>query len=159
MQVSDLRQLKEYDAWATAKILEQAVMLTPEQFTATPVSGYPSVRDTLVHAMSAELMWRIIWQGDERRPALVPDDFPTCGSIAERWQIEDRSTLSYLATLSDADLEQDVSGFGPLGMTIMHVLMHGMQHRSEVAMLVTVFGYSPGNVDLVFFQMQQAAAA
>ena len=159
MQVSDLRQLKEYDAWATAQILEQAGKLTPEQFTATPVSGYPSVRDTLVHAITAERAWRIIWQQAERKPALDPADFPTCVAVAERWEAEHQLTRDYLATLSDADLDQEIGGFGPRGMTIVHVLMHGMQHRSEVAMLVTAFGYSPGNVDLVFFQMQQVAAA
>lgn len=158
MQVRDLQLLEAYDVWATTKILEQAEKLTPEQYTAVPEGGYTSVRDTLVHAMTAERAWRIIWQKGERLPGLDPADFPTCASIAERWQAEDRSTRDYLATLSDADLEGDVAGFGPLGMTITHVLLHGMQHRSEVAMMVTAYGYSPGNIDLVFYLMQQAGA-
>jgi uncharacterized damage-inducible protein DinB len=159
MQVSDLQQLKEYDVWATAKILEQVALLAPEQFTATPIDGYPSVRDTLVHAVTAERAWRVIWQGAERLPALDPADFPTCASIAARWEEEDRLTRNYLATLNDADLERDIVGFGPLGMTIVHVLMHGMQHRSEAAMLLTIYRHSPGNIDLVFYLMQQTAAA
>lgn len=159
MQVSDLQLLEAYDVWATAKILEQIEHLTPEQFTAAPAAGYPSVRDTLVHAISAEYLWRIIWQGAERRPGLNPADFPTCASVVERWETEDRMTRDYLATLKDADLARDIAGFGPLGMTFIHVLLHGMQHRSEVAMLLTGYGYSPGNIDLVFYLMQQAAAA
>jgi uncharacterized damage-inducible protein DinB len=156
MQVRDLQQLKEYDVWATAKILAQAEQLTPEQFTAVPEGSERSVRDTLVHTMSTEQNWRTGWITGERISGLDANDFPTCASIAERWHEEDQITRDYLAGLSDADLERDFYGLGPLGMTITHVMMHGMQHRAEAAMMLTAYGHSPGDIDLVFFLMEQA---
>jgi len=156
MQPSDLQLLKEYDVWATAKILEQAAKLTPEQFTTVPEGGYNSVRDTLVHTMSTEYGWRTGWQTHERVPGLDPNDFPTCEAIAERWRVEDQVTRDYLAGVSAADLADDFAGVGPLGMTITHVMMHGMQHRTEAAMMLTAYGYSPGDIDLVFYLMELA---
>ena len=156
MQVRDLRLLKEYDVWATAKILAHAGRLTPEQFTTVPEGGYDSVRDTLVHTMSTERSWRTGWQTGERVGGLDPNDFPTCAAISERWQVEDGITRDFLANLSDADLEQDFYGLGPMGMTIAHLMLHGMQHRSELALMLTGYGHSPGDIDLVFYLMELA---
>ncbi len=64
---------------------------------------------------------------------------------------------AYLGSLSDEDLQ------GPfydedlpddpyvLWQVIAHVAHHGMQHRSEAAMLLTYFGRSPGEIDMVFW--------
>jgi uncharacterized damage-inducible protein DinB len=160
MRVSELLLLKDYDVRATAKILAQAAQLTPEQFTTVPEGGYMSARDTLVHTMSAERYWRTGWQTGRSVPDFAPKDFPTCASIAERWREEDQVTRDFLATLDDADLDVelggDFAGDGPLGMTIVHLLLHAMQHRSEVAMMLTAYGYSPGDVDLIFYLNQQA---
>lgn len=151
MQVRDLRLLKEYDVWATAKVLEHVGRLTPEQFTTVPEGGYDSVRDTLVHTLSNERYWRTRWQTGESIPGLDRNDFPTCASIAERWRVEDELTRDFLASLTDADLERDPFGIGSLGMMIVNLLQHGVQHRTEAAMMLTAYGYSPGDINLIFY--------
>lgn len=156
MQIRDLQLLEDYDVWATAKIFEQAGQLTPEQFTASQPGDYRSVRDTLVHNMSTERNWRTGWQTGERISGLDPNDFPTCAAIAERWRVEDAITRDFLANLSDDDLERDFYGLGPMGMTITHLMLHGMQHRGELAMMLSAYGHSPGDIDLVFYLMEQA---
>jgi uncharacterized damage-inducible protein DinB len=156
MQVTELQLLDDYDVWATAKVLAQAEQLTPEQFLSSPAEGYRSVRDTLVHTMSTERSWRSGWQTGERIPGLDPNDFPTCQAIDERWQEEDELTRAYLAGLTDDDLQQDFYGLGPLGMTITHLMLHGMQHRSELALMLTGYGHSPGDIDLVFYLIELA---
>jgi uncharacterized damage-inducible protein DinB len=34
---------------------------------------------------------------------------------------------------------------------MLHVVNHGTQHRSEVAAILTSLGFSPGNLDLLFY--------
>ena len=36
-------------------------------------------------------------------------------------------------------------------MTLAHLANHGTQHRSEAAMLLTSYGYSPDDLDLIVF--------
>lgn len=37
----------------------------------------------------------------------------------------------------------------PLWLSMFHVANHGTQHRSEVAVMLTVLGHSPGDLELV----------
>ncbi len=34
---------------------------------------------------------------------------------------------------------------------LTHMVFHGMQHRSEAAAMLTNFGHSPGNIDLIYY--------
>jgi uncharacterized damage-inducible protein DinB len=40
----------------------------------------------------------------------------------------------------------------------IHLLNHGTQHRSEAAVLLTAADRSPGDLDLIDYSEQQAAA-
>jgi uncharacterized damage-inducible protein DinB len=39
--------------------------------------------------------------------------------------------------------------------SMMHVLFHGAQHRSEAAQIVTAYGCSPGELDFFVFLRQK----
>ena len=46
----------------------------------------------------------------------------------------------------------------PLWGMMSHIVNHGTQHRSEVAALLTGYGYSPGDLDLIFYLARPADA-
>lgn len=161
MRVADLTTLYDYYYWATKKILAQAEQVTPEQWSGPPPIGDRSLQATLVHTLDAERGWRHAWAGQESIVPLQAGDFPDAASLAARWREEEAVMRAYLASLSDDELQgafydPDAPDLPlPLWQVIAHVSYHGMQHRSEAAMLLTHFGHSPGGIDMVFWLFER----
>lgn len=67
------------------------------------------------------------------------------------------TTRAYLSGLSDEEVlgtfyDADAPDLPlVLWQVIAHLSYHGMQHRSEAAILLTHFGHSPGGIDMVFW--------
>ncbi len=156
MRVSDLITLYDYYYWATKKILAQAEKVTPVQWSGPPPIGDWSLQETLVHTLNAERAWRHGWAGQGRSAPLQAADSADAASLAARWREEEATMRAHLGSLSDEDAQgafydEDVPDPYILWQVIAHVSYHGMQHRSEAAMLLTHFGHSPGGIDMVFW--------
>lgn len=164
MQVADLMTLYKYNYWANRRILAAAARMTPEQFLAETSLSWGSVRDVLVHMLGAEWIWRMRMQHAAAPTQLLsPTDFPTYDSLVIRWQAEQRELSAYLTGLRDDDVNRPVSYRNTKGQVfedvlwhvLAHVVNHGTQHRAEVAHVLTSYGYSPGDIDLIKFVREQ----
>ena len=159
MNVAAIHSLFDYNYWVNQRILETAASLSPEQFTAASDVSHGSLRGTLVHALSAEWVWRHRCQGSSPRGLLSDEDFPDAESLARRSHEEEKAMRSYLAGLTDEDLASIIrysrtegAWFEtPLWQILLHVINHGTQSRSEAAVLLTQFGHSPGDLDYMIF--------
>ncbi len=154
----------EYNSWANTRILETASGLSTAQFL-EPVArlSHGSLRGTLVHALTAQWIWRNRCQGNSPQSVLPEADFPTLYALRTRWDDETPAMRSYLAGLSDADLGQTIRYTSTKGQAfentlwhiLLHVVNHSTQHRSEAAMLLTEWGRSPGDLDLIVFLREE----
>ena len=151
MRAADLLVLYDYYYWATGKVLTQAERVTPEQWAGPSPLGERSLQALLVHTLNAERQWRHGWAGRERPAPLQAADFPDAASLGACWREEEAAMRAYLAALSDDDARSSAAFGHPLWQVIAHVSYHGMQHRSEAAMLLTHLGHSPGDIDMVFW--------
>ncbi len=159
MNKEDIQVLFQYNSWSKAKILEAASKVTQEQFLAPAPFPYGSLRGTLVHTLYAEWLWRLRWEGTPPTVKLKPEDFPTCASLQARWADEDARLLKFAADVTDEGLYRKfkyVSSEGNphervLWETMAHLVNHGTQHKTEAAAILTGFGHSPGDIDLVLF--------
>ena len=159
MTVKDLEVLYDYGCWANRRLFGVIAQLTPEQF-AQPVAGsYGSIRNTMVHVLSAEAGWLDRCGGPKRGPRLNPADFPTVESVLQAWTRVEAQMHEFLAALKDEDLARnaeyatDQSGklSMPLGELLQHAANHGAHHRGQVALLLRLLGHAPGNVDFLFY--------
>lgn len=159
MQRHDIAFLVDYNYWANTRVLAAAARLPPDTFVAPTTIMPRTIRSTLVHQLDVEWSWRLRWQGRSEAEPLANEDFATVDQLAVRWQVEEQAMRAYLATLTDADLEQPlVVGGGaarPLWQYIVHVINHGTQQRSDAAVLLTAAGYSPGGLDIADFVRMQ----
>ncbi len=157
MSTEYIRTLYAYNAWANQRILDTAAQLTPEQFVASVGASFPSVRDTLVHTLSAQWMWLSRWKGISPRTALNPNEFPDLAAICARWDEVDRDLHTFIGALDEDGLARVVRYTNtkgqpwayPLWQLLLHQVNHATQHRSEIAVMLTQAGHSPGEIDLI----------
>jgi uncharacterized damage-inducible protein DinB len=159
MLVEYFKTLYDYNYWANAKILEVVEQVNEAQFTEETKDGHGSLRETLVHILSAEWIWRSRWQGTSPTENLREEDLPTLGKLRERWREEEQQMLAFLAALGEEDVQRVVpytntrgqSYAAPLWQMMAHLVNHGTQHRSEAAVILSRLGHSPGDLDLLIF--------
>jgi len=163
MTVTDFEVLYDYCHWANRKLFDVISRLTPEQFTSPVVEKHGSIRNTLVHVVSAEAGWLERCGGAKRGPRLEPVDFPTVESVIQVCNGVERNMREFLATLYDQDLLRDaeytIDGTEklsmPVGELLQHAANHGIHHRGQVALLLRLLGYPPGNLDILFYYAEK----
>ena len=159
MNKPDITLLYKYNQWANAKILSAVSNVTNEQFLAGASFPHGGLRGTLTHALFAEWIWRHRWEGTSPVIRLKPEDFPRFESLRARWMDEEKLLMSFVDKVTDEKLNShflytatDGSPYERiLWHTMLHLVNHGTQHRSEAAALLTDFGQSPGDIDFVYF--------
>ena len=159
MNKQDILVLYRYNQWANARIMNQAATVEPEPFLAPASFPHGGLRDTLVHMLSAEWIWRKRWEGTSPTRVLKPEEFPTFESLRARWTEEENQLMHFVDRITDEKLNgtfdyTNTSGkpfTRVLWQAMAHVVNHGTQHRAEAAALLTDLGHSPGDIDLIYF--------
>jgi uncharacterized damage-inducible protein DinB len=157
MRVTDLRELFDDNDWANACRMRAADNLTAEQFVAPARFPGGSLRGCLLHVVNALRFHLAGWQGRPAPTDRKAGDCPDVGMLRALWAGEDAALRSFLATLTDADLDQPRSltftregilATAPRWKMMVHHVNHGTQHRSDAAQMLTDRGHSPGDLDL-----------
>jgi uncharacterized damage-inducible protein DinB len=165
MNLDDFRRLYDYNSWANRRTLEACAPLNDEQFTRDLRSSFRSVRDTLVHILLVEWLWRERWLG--RSPDNYPpaSDFPTLEAVRRRWAEVESNLLGYVASMKPEDLDRviehkttaGVPQAAPLWQMLQHLVNHGTYHRGQVASLLRQLDAKPMGTDLIIFYRERAA--
>jgi uncharacterized damage-inducible protein DinB len=153
-----------YHHWATERILEGAARLSDAAYRVPGAHGGRSVHDTLFHMLRVDHVWRTVCaQPGEPFTPLAPEDHPDLATIRAAWAREADTLTGLLASLDDNDLAPVVEIRDWRGQvsrierwrTLYQMLLHGMQHRSELAQLLTEHGHSPGDIDFIIYTFSQ----
>jgi uncharacterized damage-inducible protein DinB len=167
MSLDIIKLLYNYHYWANEQIVRTVEQVPQDGLDQEGQRTYARIQDILVHMMGAEWIWCSRWQGvsPARRPTTA--ELPTLAALQERWRDQESQVRAFIASLQEDDLDVlhtyaslkgDRSTL-PLSHTMLQVVNHGTQHRSEVAMLLTDLGYSPGDLDLHLFVLEEGSSA
>ena len=159
MQADEIRFLFAYDRWATRRVLEALDGLDRAVWSRSDAVGERGVGSILVHHLGASQRWRVAFQtqGDGEGPEPEREPLPTIDGLRKRWEAEWAVVDAWLPTLSEGFIAYAFEGV-PVWQMLVHVVNHGTQHRAEVATLLTAEGRSPGQLDLIDYAEEQAAA-
>ncbi|WP_165360807.1 DinB family protein [Candidatus Chloroploca sp. Khr17] len=154
-----LHTLFAYDAWASGRVFATAAHLAPAALDATPLQGLGSLRQVLVHMVSATWVWRSRLSEATPTALLDPSNLVNLAAIQARWAAEDVALREVLANLDEHTLAaplhyQTTSGTTfatPRWQILVHLANHSTQHRSEAAALLTALGHSPGDLDMIVY--------
>ncbi|HNB34883.1 MAG TPA: DinB family protein [Anaerolineales bacterium] len=159
MNKHEIQILYKYNQWANAKIINAASNLTREQFPLGDEYPHGGLRGTLTHIIFAEWIWRKRWEGESPTIRLEPEYFPTFEALKLRWANEETQLMRFVAEVDDQRLNVPFQYFSTEGVkyenilweSMVHVVNHGTQHRSEAAAMLTKLGHSPGDIDMILF--------
>jgi uncharacterized damage-inducible protein DinB len=152
------RSLVSYVEWADERVLDAAQQCTADEFRA--------VHDTFSHMLGTMIFWHGLWQGQPivAMDELVRERAPKPDSAQAMWaayaQAHD-DLRGFVMKLEDADWHRAKRWWTPyseaelpLGETLVQVVNHSTQHRSEIAVVISAQGHSPGELDYLDFAIE-----
>ncbi len=165
MNRQDILILFDYNAWAAQRSYDVAAGLAAAQFTQELTSSFPSIRDTLTHILGAEWIWLRRWQGESPAQPLAGADFPTVGSLRERFAGIEAERRTFLGSLPDDRLTasfdyRDLAGNPyrlPYLASMQHVVNHGSYHRGQITTMFRQVGAKPVSTDLSRFYLERGS--
>lgn len=159
MHADHIRWLFAYDRWATRRVLDALDGLDPDTWQRPEAVGDRGLAGILSHHLAASIRWRagLASQGEEEGPPDPVDPLPTIAELRASWDEEWATVDAWLTTLTDDFVAYVFDGVDVWKM-LTHVVNHGTQHRSEAAALLTAEERSPGELDMINFAEDQAAA-
>lgn len=163
MNMQWIRTLYDYHYWANQKVWDCVVPLSEAQSLKPFDYSIGTIRDQLVHMMSAEAIWFTRIAGESPSRMLDPADFPSLTSIQEQWSTIEQHVRHTIATLTDADLARPMAyqrtggspQSTPLVGILLHVVNHGTDHRAQVLQLINRVGGQSVEQDLIFYLRAQ----
>jgi len=166
MTAQEARTYIRYSGWASRKVLEAALALSPEDCARAMKVSHESIAKTLTHIYFGDAIWysRI---ADHSYPVPPHDALPSLDFVVEEWPRLQTKWKAWADAATDAEIARQVpfksrfvSDAGlPAWQIVMHVVNHGTLHRGQIVGMLRQLGVNPPATDIVFYYYEQAAAA
>jgi uncharacterized damage-inducible protein DinB len=148
-----------YHWHTTHQLMECAARLNEAEYKQNPGYGHGSIHDLLFHLLRTDTSWRLGLETGRQLSPLKAEDFPTLQALQAGFAQEQQIWEAFLNGLSEGEIEEPMdlknwrgeTLYIPRWRILQHLILHGMQHHSELAQLLTAKDQSPGNIDFIFF--------
>lgn len=140
--------------WASLRLIDACLELTPEQLETTVPGTYGSILDTIRHFVTSDRGYLALFNGGET-PAISEEAEPTMDLRHLREVIVTDAPAWDALLDSQPDPEADVvrhrddgtASHAPVGIRLAQVVHHGTDHRSQVCTALTSLGIEPPEID------------
>jgi uncharacterized damage-inducible protein DinB len=158
MRRADLELLFDHLYWMRDQIAAAAQSMPADDLLSTAAANGRDLRQTLVHELDVEWSWRQRLSGAPAEAwgpeaELNPTEYPTLDSILEHWRRDEGEMRSWLAELTDSELEAEpaeprLHGF-PLWQYVYHMVAHGIEQLTAASVILSAVDRSPGDLDFL----------
>jgi uncharacterized damage-inducible protein DinB len=142
----------DHHVWATQLLMTSCSELTPAQLGSTVPGTFGSILDTLRHIVGADCNYLAVLT-DSAIDRIDEESM----ELAQLRSTFDRISAAWPDLLArDLDADQDYVRYrddgseahAPLGIRLAQVLVHGTDHRSQIATALTQLGVTPPEMDV-----------
>jgi len=149
----------DYNYWAHHKLWDALMTVSEEGFVRDIDYSVGSLHKQVIHTMWAEALWLRRINGQDRIN-WTTEDYPTREAVIEQWKLVERDYQTYLADISQAELDRDGTGDSqasgqdytqPISEILLHGGNHGTDHRAQILRLVNDYGGDTFEQDMIYY--------
>ncbi len=158
MSRSELEDAFGHHVWATQRLVDACLALSPTQLGTAVPGTYGSILKTLRHLVEGDASYLCAMTGD--RTHLIDEDLLDLPELRAAMEGHGPAWSRLLAPDLDPDavfVERADDGFerrAPMGIGLAQALHHGTDHRSQICTALTALGLEPPVIDVWEFGKQ-----
>jgi uncharacterized damage-inducible protein DinB len=141
-----------HHVWASTRLLDACMELSPEQLETSVPGTYGSILDTARHLVGSDAWYLFRITGD--RSHVIDEDHMSVAELRSAMEGHGSKWSGILA--SDPDPDAVLEGrnddgsvtHAATGVRIAQVLHHGTDHRSQICTALTTLGIEPPGIDV-----------
>ena len=144
-----------HHVWATIRLIDACLALTPEQLKTTVPGTFGSIIDTMRHIVGGDVSYLVALTGGSR-PAIDEAEERHMSVADLRAAMEANGPV--WSSLLEQDLDPDTvviryrddgtESHAPMGIRLAQALHHGTDHRSQICTALTTLGIEPPAIDV-----------
>jgi uncharacterized damage-inducible protein DinB len=141
-----------HHVWATLRLIDACLALSPEQLRTAAPGIYGSILETMRHLVESDSGYLFAMTGG-RRPLLHSKDMDL-GQLRTAMESQGAAWSSMLEQELDPDAvvvrhrDDGSKGYAPIGIRLAQALHHGTDHRSQICTALTALGVEPPEIDV-----------
>jgi uncharacterized damage-inducible protein DinB len=141
-----------HHVWATLRLIDSCLPLSPDQLGTAVPGTFGSIIDTIRHLVGADCAYLYALTGG--RVAMIEDGQMELPELRVTMEANAAAWASLLTQDLDPDSvvvryrDDGSEGHAPVGIRIAQALHHGTDHRSQVCTALTTIGVEPPAIDV-----------
>ena len=158
MSSSVMRDAFAHHVWATLRVIDTCLDLSPDQLETAVPGTYGSILDTMRHTVGADSSYMFVMSGGQT--PLIDEDHMDLSELRTATVAHGAAWSSVLAQDLDPDAvlerhrDDGSETHAPLSIRLAQALHHGTDHRSQICTALTTLGVQPPFIDVWDFGQQ-----
>jgi uncharacterized damage-inducible protein DinB len=148
-----------HHVWATLRLIDTCLALSPQQLGTAVPGTYGSILETVRHLVGADSWYLFDTTGDRTRR--IEQDRMNLPELRAAMEGDGAAWSRLLASdpdpevvLKEVDEDDGYEKDAPIGIRLAQALHHGPDHRSQICTALTTLGVEPPAIDAWDFGVQ-----